>query len=381
MSDFIPSLEQLRTRHSSKWRRYPSDVLPMHVAEMDYEIAPSIRDLLIDFVNRGDLGYLGPIPEAAEAFCRFAERHWNWVPDSKQIRMATDVSVATVEVLRAITKPGDRVIINSPVYSSFYHWVTEVGCVIHDVPLVPAEDTWHLDLEGIEAAFADGVKYVLLCSPHNPMGRVHSRAELESLANLALKYGAVVVSDEIHAPLTYDGVEFVSYLAVSDAARETGVVTTSSSKSYNLAGLKAAIIVTQSATMVQRIANVPADTHWRSGLLGGFAMAEAFANCDGWLAQAVEQNRSNRDLLTALLAEHLPEVGYWVPESGYLAWLNLESLNMGEDPAARLLADKRISLVPGTDLGAAYPHYARVNFATSPEAIRQTVAALASYKN
>ena len=378
MSEFLRPLAELRLRHSSKWRRYAPDVLPMHVAEMDYEIAPQIQELLIDFIQRSDLGYLGPIPEVADAFVGFAERHWGWTPDPKQIRIATDVSVGTVEILRALTKPGDRVLINSPVYAAFYVWLKEVGCQIADVPLIPDLETWRLDIAGIEKAFQDGVKFYLLCSPHNPMGRVHERHELEAIAELALKYGVVVISDEIHAPLTYEAGAFVPYLGVSDAARETGVVVTAASKSFNLAGLKASIFVTQSATMASRIAQVPPDTHWRSSILGGFAMACAFRECDDWLTQANAANRANRDLLTKLVSERLPGVPYWVAQGGYLAWLDLSSLNIGDNPAARILEEQRVSLVPGTDLGADYPQYVRINFAASAEAIERTVEAIAS---
>ena len=379
MSNFLPGTDELRQRHSSKWRRYPADVLPMHVAEMDYVIAPSIREVLVDFVQRSDLGYLGPIPEIAESFCGFAKRHWNWVPDAAQIRVATDVSVGTVELLRLLTKPGDKVLINSPVYAAFIAWLHEVGCEFVDVPLIAGEATWTLDLAGIEAAFAAGVKFYLLCSPHNPMGRVHGRDELAAIAELAQKHGVVVISDEIHAPLTYQDVVFTPYLAVSDAARETGIVVTSSSKSFNLAGLKASIVVTQSPTMAERTKALPMDTHWRSGILGGFAMAEAFSNCDGWLAEAVATNRTNRDLLTRLVAEQLPGIGYWVGEGGYLAWLDLTSLNLGPNPAARILEEQRVALVPGVDLGREYHQYVRINYACSTDAIERTVAAIASY--
>ncbi|MEY4067031.1 MAG: hypothetical protein RIQ44_243 [Actinomycetota bacterium] len=381
MSDFLRPLAELRQRHSSKWRRFAPDVLPMHVAEMDYEIAPQIQNLLVDFVQRSDLGYLGPIPELNEAFVAFAQRHWNWTPDAKQIRIATDVSVGSVEVLRVLGKPGDRVLINSPVYGAFYGWLKEVGMVAHDVPLVADLETWRLDIPGIERAFQDGVKLYLFCSPHNPMGRVHDRTELEAIAELAQRYGVVVISDEIHAPLTYEDQTFTPWLAVSDAARETGVVVTAASKSFNLAGLKASIIVTQSATMANRLKDVPPDLHWRSSLLGGFAMVEAFANCDDWLAKAVATNRANRDLLTRLVSEKLPGVSYWVAQGGYLAWLDLSSLNLGENPAGRILEEKRISLVPGTDLGADYPQYVRINFATSAESIERTIDAIASYLN
>ena len=378
-SGLMRPLAELRERHSSKWRRYPSDVLPMHVAEMDYEIAPSIKELLIDFIQRSDIGYLGPIPEVGEALAGFAARHWNWQPDPKQVRIATDVGVGTVEILRALAQPGDSVVINSPVYSSFYGWVKEAKCNLIDVPMVPDLETWRLDVAGIAAAFQSGAKFLLLCSPQNPMGRVHAREELAKIAELALHYGVTVISDEIHAPLTYADQDFVPWLAVSDAAREVGVVVTAASKSFNLAGLKASVIVTQSETMAAKMSEVEPAIHWRSGILGGFAMAEAYSGCDDWLGAAVAANRSNRDLLTRLVSDKLPGIPYWVPQGGYLAWLDLGSLNLGDNPAARILADHKIALVPGSEHGPGYAQFVRINFACSAGSIHAVVDAIASY--
>ena len=378
-SEFLRSNGELHQRHSSKWRRYAPDVTPMHVAEMDYEIAPSIKSLLIDFVQRSDLGYLGPVPEVAEAFAGFASRHWNWTVDTKQVRIATDVGVGAVEIFRALAKPGDRVVINSPVYHSFYEWLKEAKLEAQDVPLIRGHETWTLDIDGIRVAFESGAKFLLLCSPHNPMGRVHSAAELSQIAELAKLHGVTVVSDEIHAPLTYQDQTFTPWLSVSDAAREVGVVITAASKSFNLAGLKASIIVTQHPSMVAKLSELPAAIHWRSGLLGAFAMAEAFANCDEWLATAVEHNRAAREHLASLLTTHLPQLPFWNPQGGYLAWLDVSSLNLGDNPAQRVLDDHRISLVPGDDHGSQYTQFVRVNFATHLENVEATVKALAAY--
>ncbi len=373
-------LSELRQRHSSKWRRYPNDVLPMHVAEMDYEIADSIKALLIDLVDKSDLGYTGPVPEVANGFASFAERHWGWTVDKTQVRLATDVGVAAVEVLRALTKPGESVLINSPVYSSFYGWIGELGLTVVDAPLIPGAKTWTLDVTAIEAAFEAGVKFYLLCSPHNPMGRVHSFDELAKIAELAKTYGVTVISDEIHAPLTYPESKFTPYLAVSEAARETGVVITAASKSFNLAGLKAAIIVSQNEAVALRLKAAPEALHWRSGLLGALSMAEAFENCDGWLATTVAANQASRDRLTGMMAELLPDCGYWVAEGGYLAWLDLESLNLGDNPAERILREQKVAFVPGVDLGKSYPQFVRINFACADESLEQAIRAIASYK-
>jgi cystathionine beta-lyase len=275
----------------------------MHVAEMDYEIAESIKQLLIEKIHNSDIGYTGPVPEVAEGFVKFASERWNWTVDPNQIKLATDVGVSAVEIMRILGKPGEKVVVNTPVYYNFFTWVQEVDVEIQDVPLIADVETWTLDLAGLEKAFADGAKFYLLCSPHNPIGKLYSREELERIAELAKKYGVIVISDEIHAPLTYAENEFVPYLTVSDAARETGICITAASKSFNLAGLKASIIVTENQAMKAKLNALPMAMHWRSGLLGAFAMGEAFGACSEWLDDAIALNKENRDLFLDLVAK------------------------------------------------------------------------------
>lgn len=378
-NEIVTPLAELKKRSSSKWRRFAPDVLPMHVAEMDYEIAESIKKLLIEKVSNSDLGYTGPVPEVAEGFVNFADKRWGWQLDPKQVRLSTDVGVSAVEILRALGVPGEKVVINSPVYSSFFDWIPEVGLEIFDVPLVPSEATWDLDLVALEAAFNGGAKFYLLCHPHNPLGKVFTEAELVAIATLAKQYGVVVISDEIHAPLTFSDVEFVPYLKVSEDAKDTGVCITAASKSFNVAGLKASIIVTDSDLMHEKLKALPAALHWRSGLLGAFAMGEAFTNCGDWLDAAIAANLASRELLGKLIAEHLPTVRYWVPESGFLAWLDVSSLNIGVNPAARIVEEQRVAFVPGRDLGKQYDQFVRINFACHPDSLKRAIKALAAY--
>ena len=176
-----PALTELLTHSSEKWRGFPADVLPLPVMEMDFPIAKPIRDVLIEMVNHSDLGYLGPVPELADGFAAFCAKRWGWEVDKSQVRIAADVGVGCVEVLRVFTQPGDRVLINSPVYQNFYSWINEVKLEKVDIPFVNSGSVsddvnpWTLDLDEVEKVYASGIRVHLLCSPHNPLGRIYSR--------------------------------------------------------------------------------------------------------------------------------------------------------------------------------------------------------------
>ncbi len=349
----------------------------MHVAEMDFEISPHIRATLARMVTESDLGYLGPIPELNAAVAGFAKRRWNWTIDPNHIRLATDVGVAAVELFRVLTKPGDKVMVNSPVYTNFHTWIPEVGAIIEDAPL-KRESGWRLDLDVIDAAFANGAKVLLLCNPQNPTGTVHTHAELSRLADIAAKYSAVVISDEIHAPLTYGDSEFVPYLAVSENARKTGITITSSSKSWNTAGLKAAIVVTASDEMQQVVSRTPEAMHWRASLLGAFAMVESYDNSEGWLDQTLASLDANRHFTLSQFAEKLPKARMSLPAATYLAWVDVSDCGFGENPAAYLLEHARVGLESGTNFGKQYQGFVRFNFATSHENIAEAISRIAA---
>src|SRR5262245_3261747 len=173
------SLAELRRRTSAKWRTYPPDVLPLPVADMDFPLAAPVSEALHAAIRRSDLGYASPSPGLAEALASFAARRWRWQVDPAQVTLASEVGVAVVEVLRLLVRAGDSVVINPPVYYSFFPWLAEVGCRLVEVPLEQTGDGWALDVDAMEIAFQDGARVHLLCSPHNPTGTVHQRRDLE----------------------------------------------------------------------------------------------------------------------------------------------------------------------------------------------------------
>lgn len=368
----------LRRRTSEKWRTCPADVLPMFVAEMDFPLAPPIRAVLQEALAAGDTGYVDPRDRgAAEAFCSYAAEAWDWSPSPGRIRYTTDVSVVIVESLRRLIDPGDGVVITPPVYPPFFDLVPEAGGTVVEVPLLDDGRAWSLDLDGIDRALAAGARAVLLCHPHNPVGLVHPRDTLVELSRIVEHHGAVVVSDEIHAPLTHRGTRFTPYLSVSEEAREHGIAAESGSKAFNLAGLKTAMFVAGSDRMAGLLRSLPAEVSVRTGLFGLLATRAGFADGRPWLEDTLTAIEDNMGLLEQQLAEKLPAVGFRRPRATYLAWLDLSALGWGEDPAARALAHAGVALSSGPAFGTGGRGFARMNLACAPETVVEAVDRLA----
>jgi len=367
-------VELLRRRSSTKWRTYPDDVLPLFVAETDYPLAPAISDRLRMALELGDTGYTPPDPGIRSAFSAFAARRFGWDVDPRRVRSTCDVMMGVVEILRAVIRPGDRVVVTPPVYPPFFDCVPEAGGVVERVGLVQTGSGWELDMAGIEAAFAGGATALLLCNPHNPTGTVHSKESLARLAELALRYGARVVSDEIHAPLTQPGIEFTPFLAASPAAAHVGFAVTSASKAFNLAGLKCAVMVTAAEETARIVDGLPDEVEWRTGLFGALASVAAFdAASDPWLDSLLAALDENRRLLAELLDEHVPGARYRAPDAGYLAWVDLSALGWGDDPAVRILREARVALHYGPRFGEEGAGHVRINIGCAPDVLREAV--------
>lgn len=376
------TLAQLRRRRSLKWRAYEPDVLPLWIAEMDTLLAGPIVTAVHDALAAGDSGY--PYGnDYAEAMAEFAVERWGWTIVPDHVRMAADVMTGIAETLGLITSPGDAVVLTPPVYPPFAAFATHLGREIVMAPL-GADD--RLDLVALERAFSAATAggrraALLLASPHNPTGTVHSPAELTALASLAADHGVRVVADEIHAPLTYavgpadDGPTFTPYLTVPGGERGFAVV--SAAKGWNLAGLKAALVV-GGAEAAEVLARMPVVVSNGASAIGVLAHTTALRAGRGWLDDHLAGLRSNRQLLADLVAEHLPGVALRLPDATYLAWLDCRALGWGDDPAAVFLDRGRVALNPGATFGPGGAGHVRLNFATRPDVLTEAVRRMGS---
>jgi cystathionine beta-lyase len=373
----VAPLSELRQRRSAKWRTYPADVLPLTVAEMDFSLAPPIQSALRAAVDASDTGYSAAVPELGRAFAEFAAARWDWPVDPDSVSAITDVGVGVVELLRALVRPGAVVVISPPVYPPFFDWIPEAGARVHEVPLAHSGSGWRLDLDAIEAAFATHPAVFLLCNPHNPVGRVHTREELTALVRLARLYSVTIVSDEIHAPLVLPGATFTPILTVPGAA-ERAVSVVSASKAFNLPGLKCAAVVTASPAMAEVVGRFPPDTRWRTGHLGVIATIAAFREGGPWLDDLLTTLDARRTQLGALLHDRLPNLGWHPPQATYLAWLDCTKLGADNEPRDLFLDRGRVAVEPGLRFGAAGAGFVRLNFGTGAEVLDQATAGMAA---
>lgn len=367
--------ELRRSRTSLKWRLYPADVLPLWVAEMDAEPCPAVVEAVTSAMRRGDTGYAWPQPYAA-AFVRFARDEWRWEPDPALVAVVRDVIGGLSELLRLLTDDESPVVLSTPGYDAFFSAVDAIGRRPLEAPL---GETGRLDLDVLAAAFraatAQGRRAAyVLCNPHNPTGTVPTPAELAAVAALARQHGVRVVSDEIHAPLVHEPAGFTPYLRVPGS--EDAFTVTSASKAWNLAGLKAAVLVAgaDAAGDLRRLH--PWHTHAATHL-GVLAQTAAYDHGREWLAQLRREVDANRRLLERLLAQHLPDIRYRPPEATYLAWLDCRGLGLGDDPAVVFRERGSVALSPGPRYGAAGIGHARLNLATSPDVLAEAVARMA----
>ncbi|MCT7353480.1 aminotransferase class I/II-fold pyridoxal phosphate-dependent enzyme [Streptomyces sp. 15-116A] len=366
------TLDQLRRRTSMKWRTYPDDVLPLWVAEMDVPLAEPVVRAVTEALQRGDTGY--PAGTAyAEALAAFAQKRWGWDGVAvERTALVPDVMLGVVEMLKLVTGYGDTVVVNPPVYPPFYDFVRHMDRRLAEAPLGA---DGRLDLAVLEDTFRQAATSgrraaLLLCSPHNPTGTVHTAEELTAVAALADRYGVRVVADEIHAPIVVGDAGFVPYLSVPGGER--GLSLMSASKAWNLAGLKAALAVA-GPEAAGDLARMPEEVGHGPSHLGIIAHTAALRDATTWLDSVLAGLDTNRRLLAALLAERLPGIRYRPGEATYLAWLDCRALALGDDPARVFLDRGRVALNSGLPFGTGGAGHVRLNLATSPELIEEAV--------
>ena len=370
---FDVDLDRLRRRRTVKWSLYGPDVLAAWVAEMDFDVAPEVVGAIRAAVDREDFGYPEADLSALSAACAtfLTERH-DWQVSPHRIFPVADVLAGIGGALDLHVPAGAPVVLPTPAYPPLFEVIELSGRAVAPVPMVVEADRFVLDLERIDGALAAGAGAVLLTSPHNPTGRVFGVAELEALSQVVEHHGARVISDEVHAPLVPPGHRHIPYATVGPAAAHHAVTITSTSKAWNLAGLRCAQVIAshhddaarwRSRSVFQVAAPTP---------LGVAASTAAYGEGVQWLDSLLAYLDRSRTLLGDLLADELPSVRYREPEGTYLAWLDCSELGL-VDPARTFLDLGGVALSDGPPFGTGNDAMVRLNFATSHELLERIV--------
>ncbi len=363
--DFDKTIDR-RATNSYKWDSAPEGALPMWVADMDFRTAPAIIDVLQKRVVHGIFGYTR-VPDAYyDAVTSWFSRRHGWDIDREWIIYTSGVVPAVSAVIKALTVPGDKVIVQTPVYNCFFSSIRNNGCEIVSNPLRRTADTYEMDFDALERCAADPrAKVMLLCNPHNPAGRVWTPDELTRLGNICRRNGATVVADEIHCELVYQGFKYTPFASLSDAFLHRSVTCVSPSKAFNIAGLQIANIVAFDNDLRSRIdkainINEVCDVN----PFGVAATIAAYNEGEEWLNQLVDYLHGNYEAMAEFCRRELPEFPITRLEGTYLVWMDCSSLGMPSDALEHaLLDDARLWLNAGTMYGAEGEGYMRWNIA------------------
>jgi cysteine-S-conjugate beta-lyase len=378
----ILTTSQLRARSGRKWHAYEDDVLPAWIAEMDFPVAEPIRAALRRLTEEAAYGYEGgsAYVSLSAAFLEYMERRFGWRPSSDLVVPVADLVQALFTAVTAFTRPGQGVVLQTPIYPPFQSSVRETGRRIVENPLLDDGSQFVSDPEGLAAVFNADAPLLLLCNPHNPTGRAFSRAELEAIATVAVERDLVVVADEVHADLTYPGSAHVPIASLSPDIAARTVTITSATKAYNIPGLRCGVMHFGSTALRERFRAVVPDR--MLGIVNRFgidATIVAWRECGDWLASVLSILEANRARMTEFLSSELKEVGWYPPQATYLAWLDCRSLiPEGVSAQQYLLEHARIGLSDGADFGRGGEGRVRLNFGTSPEILDQLLTRLAS---
>ena len=353
-----------------KWDEAPSaDVIPLWVADMDFRAAPAIQAAVMRRAEHGVFGYTVVEDNYYEAVINWFQRRHQWTIHREEILYTTGVVPAMSVAIKALTMPGEKVLILSPDYNCFFSSVKNNGCEVLETMLVREEDSlsFAIDWADFEAKCADEKTTVfLLCNPHNPCGRVWTADELEHMNDICLRHGVKVVSDEIHCELVMPGHRFQPFAAVSEACRQNSVVLNSPSKSFNIAGLQAANIICARADWRRRLDRaININEVCDLNPFGPVALVAAYNESEDWIDELNQYLWQNYQALCRFFEEQLPQCKVSQLQGTYLVWIDVSALGIPVDQLAdQLLQQGRVWVNPGTMYGPQSGQgYIRVNIA------------------
>jgi len=349
------------------------DVLPMWVADMDFPVAPPIVEALKKRTEHPFYGYTMPDAGVVQSVIDRMWKKYAWKIKPEWIVFTPGVVPALNAAVRAVAQPGDEIILQEPVYYPFFPAVTSSGCQIVNNPLKLVNGRYEMDYDDLERQFKARVgmspiphriKAVILCNPHNPVGRLWSREELTRLGEIVIGRGAVVISDEIHCELLFKGHRHTPFATISEEFEQNAIVCMAPSKTFNLAGLEVSTIIIPNKKLRQSFANARGGILPGPNLFGYTALEAAYRHCDEWLDQLLNYLQGNLDFLLGYFAEKIPRIKAIKPEGTYLVWLDCRALGMDDMALRSFMRDEaRVGFDDGFLFGAGGSGFERINIA------------------
>ena len=352
-----------RNTESIKWNRYDDDVLPMWLADMDFRSPQAVIDALKARVAHGIFGYGLPPEGILEAVVHYLGSRQQWDIKKEDISFVSGVVSGFTHAIYSLTKPGDSILMQTPVYPPFLAAPNCTGRRRIDNELVLRDDgKYEIDFDDFEEKAASGVKLFILCNPHNPVGRVFTRKELSKMAEICLRHKVKICSDEIHLDFIYPGNIHISIASLSPDVGDITVTYFAPSKSFNVAGFSTSFYVATNPEMRECLCQSFRMLLGHPNILGMVAARAAYREGLPWLDALLVYLEDNRDFVVNFVNKELPEIRVWKPEGTFLAWLDCRALNLDITPHEFFLTEAKVALNNGGDFGEAGQGFVRLNF-------------------
>ena len=352
-------------------RGKPADVLPLWVADMDFPTAPEILEALHEKVSHGIFGYSVPSESFYEAVKNWQKSEHDFEVTRREIVTSPGVVFAIASAIKAFTREGEAVLIQTPVYYPFKNMILANGRRLVTNSLFEKNGKWQIDFDDFEKKITENVvKLFILCSPHNPVGRVWTHEELSRLSEICLRHNVIVFADEIHNDFVFEPNKHTVFANISEETAQNCIVSTSASKTFNLAALQFSINFIKNPELKSRFkAEIDKTGYDEPSIMGLVATEAAYTHGKDWLSALKKHLSSNLDFLRAFLAEKLPRVRLIEPEGTYLLWLDFSACGYSDDELDDIIVNKaKLWLDRGTMFGSEGAQYQRINIAT-PRAI------------
>ncbi len=366
MATIFDSCPDRRDGESVKWNVYPEDVIPMWVADIDVRSPQAVIDALKARADNGVFGYPLASKELRETIVRRMEQRYDWKIQPGDVDLVPGVVSGFNLAAQAFTAPGESMLMQTPVYPPFLDAPGNAQARGIFVDLVRARDgSYSVDFDAFEQAIEKDTKTFILCNPHNPVGRVFTREELERMGEICLKHGVTIVSDEIHSDLIFHGYRHTPVASISKELEANTVTLIAPSKTFNIAGLDCSIIVCTDPELREKLRCARKGLLGHVNILGMTAALAAYNHGQAWLDKLLVELEANRDVLYNFVSSRMPEIGMAKPEGTYLAWLDCRNLNLQPDPYLFFLERAKVALNDGAEFGKAGEGFLRLNFGCS----------------